>query len=144
MMDYSHPQLLSSSRSGLRGTALWMAPELFLAEGGSDVTSSKASDMWAYGMVIYVSLSFLMTPTCLTFWADTIGNHHKKATLSSFKHEKSSTGYDCNCGAKAAPRVSRGPDVCFLLIRSLISGLTMIYSTGILRKRIQAKTRLCI
>lgn len=63
MTYYSQQQLLSSAHSGSRGTVLWMAPELFAVEDNSDVKPTKASDMWAYGMVIYARLSFSMIPT---------------------------------------------------------------------------------
>ena len=54
MMFYSQQYLVTSSRSRTRGTLLWMAPELFAIDENKDVSPSKESDMWAYGMVIYV------------------------------------------------------------------------------------------
>lgn len=67
MTNYSQQKLLSSTPDGSKGTVLWMAPELFGIDDDSDVRPSKASDMWAYGMVVYVCTSafFLDVSTAL-------------------------------------------------------------------------------
>ena len=44
----------NNSDGGLKGTVRWMAIELFDIEEG-EAGHSKASDMWAYGMTVYVS-----------------------------------------------------------------------------------------
>lgn len=55
ILDYTWTSALrSSSHSSPRGTTRWMTYEL--VEDGSDSDCTKESDMWAFGMVIYVSL----------------------------------------------------------------------------------------
>ena len=52
------PTALETSSFGeLKGTTRWMAYELlqFLDGYGAEVICTKASDVWAFGMTIYVS-----------------------------------------------------------------------------------------
>ena len=46
---YNHPMSVSVTAPTRGGTLLWMAPELF----GDGVHPSKASDIYAFGMVTY-------------------------------------------------------------------------------------------
>ena len=54
MMTYSKT-LLATTHYSLKGSARWMAFELIDPDSEKDMHHTKASDMWAYGMVIYVS-----------------------------------------------------------------------------------------
>lgn len=78
MTSYSQTILATSSHNTIRGSARWMAYELLTQETGTEdssqscllkgpespgptsytessiVTHTKASDIWAFGMVIYV------------------------------------------------------------------------------------------
>lgn len=80
MTYYSQERLLTSTRDG-RGTVLFMAPELFGIEADTEIMPTPASDMWAYGMIIYVSLYFLMSVIPILLSPNIIGNCHKKAAL---------------------------------------------------------------
>lgn len=55
--NYSMSALQTTAYDNLKGTAHWMAYELldFLDRMDSQVVCTKESDMWAFGMVIYVS-----------------------------------------------------------------------------------------
>lgn len=52
MISYSMT-ILKTTQSGPRGTARWMAYELLL--DSEKLVHTEASDIWAYGMVVYVS-----------------------------------------------------------------------------------------
>ena len=41
------------------GSLRWMAPELLMPEGGSFACHTTATDVWAFGMTIYVRLFHL-------------------------------------------------------------------------------------
>lgn len=49
----------TNHEGGVKGTVRWMAAELFDVEEG-EAGHTKASDMWAYGMTVYVSLLRLL------------------------------------------------------------------------------------
>ena len=53
----------SSHCLGLRGTLLYKAPELYTPEGWMN---SKQSDVWAFGMTIYVCDFLHSLKSCLT------------------------------------------------------------------------------
>ena len=59
--DFGGARLLQATRTlgqnapGCRGTVQFNAPELLDPEAGQ-ITHSKASDVWAYGMTVFVSL----------------------------------------------------------------------------------------
>ena len=67
----SHALATSSARaqttSGAKGTVRWMAVELFGFGSASSTKATKESDVWAFGMTVYVSvviddvLIFLLT-----------------------------------------------------------------------------------
>lgn len=60
--DFGLSRMISSEQSfstsldhgAVKGTIRWMAFELFGLDD-DDVEHTKASDMWAYGMILYVS-----------------------------------------------------------------------------------------
>lgn len=59
-MNYSISALKTTAYGDLKGTTRWMAYELLNFYDGDStdlqVVATKESDMWAFGMVIYVSL----------------------------------------------------------------------------------------
>ena len=59
----SDESLWVTSATQAPGTVRWMAFELFGLDD-DHVEHTKASDMWAYGMIIYVSIFHLMESLC--------------------------------------------------------------------------------
>ena len=57
-LDYSDPGMKTLSYSNLKGTPYWIAYELAISIESPDqeFICTKASDMWAFGMTVYVSL----------------------------------------------------------------------------------------
>lgn len=64
--DFGLSQMISATQSimastnhdgNVKGTVRWMAVELFDIEEG-DAGHTKASDMWAFGMTIYVRTEY--------------------------------------------------------------------------------------
>ena len=53
MLAYSQTILATTNHNSGKGSIRWMAYEL-LASEEDEVKHTKESDMWAYGMVIYV------------------------------------------------------------------------------------------
>lgn len=56
--NYSQPGLRTSAYDLMKGTANWMAYELlafFDDMTSGEVICTKETDMWAFGMVVYVS-----------------------------------------------------------------------------------------
>ena len=55
-LTYSNVDLKTSSYGKLKGSYQWMAYELLAFIDGDDqeILCTKASDIWAYGMVLYV------------------------------------------------------------------------------------------
>lgn len=55
-LNYTQQVLVTTSHETLKGTAHWIAYELldFLDEDSAEIACTKESDMWAYGMVVYV------------------------------------------------------------------------------------------
>ena len=55
-LDYSIPDMRTSSYGRLKGTSHWMAYELakVLEDPNPEFICTKPSDMWAFGMVLYV------------------------------------------------------------------------------------------
>ena len=55
-LDYSDPDMKTSSYDRLKGSPHWMAYELaiIVEEPNAQFIRTKASDMWAFGMVLYV------------------------------------------------------------------------------------------
>ena len=53
---YSNLNLKTSSYGRLKGTCRWMAYELAksIENVNQEIIFTKASDMWAYGMILYV------------------------------------------------------------------------------------------
>lgn len=51
---YSNKDLNTSTYGRFKGTPRWMAYELVVKNPNNEVICAEASDMWAYGMVIYV------------------------------------------------------------------------------------------
>lgn len=58
-LNYSNIGLITSSYGRLKGTTHWIAYELLeaLEDPSKTIVCTEASDMWAYGMVLYVRLS---------------------------------------------------------------------------------------
>lgn len=77
--NYSMSALKTTAYDNVKGTAHWMAYELlgFIDSADSQVICTKESDMWAFGMVIYVGGSNLVLRSSLmplhpqgnNFWA---------------------------------------------------------------------------
>ena len=44
----------TSAHTGVRGSVRWMAPELLVINPDAQAEHSMASDIWAFGMTIYV------------------------------------------------------------------------------------------
>ena len=60
MMSATQTLMASTNLDGgIKGTVRWMAIELFDIEEG-EAGHTKASDMWAYGMTVYVSHGFVV------------------------------------------------------------------------------------
>jgi serine/threonine protein kinase len=63
LSDFGISRLLIDSvtiagTTSLKGNARWMAPELIIPPVGSpDQLHTKATDVWAFGMIVYVGLS---------------------------------------------------------------------------------------
>lgn len=58
MIGYEEPMLTTAAHSTGKFSARWMAYEGFfgaIAESDEPTMHTKASDIWAFGMVIYVS-----------------------------------------------------------------------------------------
>ena len=55
-LTYSNVDLKTTSYGRLKGSYQWMAYELlaFIESDDQEILCTKASDMWAYGMVLYV------------------------------------------------------------------------------------------
>lgn len=55
--DYSNALLKTTSHDKIKGTSHWLSYELleFLENSDSEVICTRESDMWAFGMVLYVS-----------------------------------------------------------------------------------------
>ena len=55
---YSDRDLITSSYGNPKGTPNWMAYELVMViwESDPEFICTKASDLWAYGMVLYVCI----------------------------------------------------------------------------------------
>lgn len=53
---YTNADLQTSSYGRLKGTCRWMAYEILevVEDTRKEIVCTKASDIWAYGMVIYV------------------------------------------------------------------------------------------
>lgn len=52
--------LYAHTESGTpKGTCRWMSPELLLPPVGQSASHTKESDIWAFGMIVYVSYSVL-------------------------------------------------------------------------------------
>lgn len=57
MLDSSQSNFVSTTHNGqLRGSMRWMARELLRPDGDEEPKHSKETDVWAYGMTLYVSL----------------------------------------------------------------------------------------
>ena len=63
MLSYSQTIMASTEHGSVNGTIRWMAFELFGLDN-DHVEHTKASDMWAYGMIIYVSDFYLVGSLC--------------------------------------------------------------------------------
>ena len=59
--NYSIVSLKTTSYDKVKGTSHWLSYELleFLDNSDSDVICTRESDMWAFGMVLYVSFEIL-------------------------------------------------------------------------------------
>ena len=77
LSDFGVSRLLVNSMtvagtSSLKGVMRWMAPELILPNEESQMKHSfhtKATDVWAFGMVVYVRAVRLVKGFCLTGWS---------------------------------------------------------------------------
>lgn len=57
MLDSARSDFVSTTHEGdPRGTIRWMAVELLNPQAGAQPKHSKETDVWAYGMTVYVSL----------------------------------------------------------------------------------------
>ena len=63
MLSYSQTIMATTEHGSVKGTVRWMAFELFGLDD-DHVEHTKASDMWAYGMIIYVGIFNLMESLC--------------------------------------------------------------------------------
>lgn len=84
MLDSSQTHFISSTHDGLaRGSIRWMAIELHNPEGGMDPKHSKQSDVWAYGMTLYVKLYSKHRCAKLTLFIHLfiIGNRNQRAPI---------------------------------------------------------------
>lgn len=58
MLDSSQSNFVSTTHDGqIKGSARWMAIELYSATGETEPIHTKETDVWAFGMTLYVSLS---------------------------------------------------------------------------------------
>ena len=55
-LNYTRSFLKTSTHDTVKGSAHWIAYELleFLENDDAEVVCTKASDIWAFGMVVYV------------------------------------------------------------------------------------------
>lgn len=59
MLDSSQSLFNSTTHGGdIKGSTRWMAIELLNAIEGKEPKHSKETDVWAYGMTLYVRISF--------------------------------------------------------------------------------------
>lgn len=58
MLDSSQTFFISTTHNGVvKGSTRWMAIELHDPPEDSDPKHSKETDIWAYGMTLYVSIT---------------------------------------------------------------------------------------
>lgn len=63
--DFSNSRLGSMEDASLFGSYPWMARELFLSDESESLPYTKKSDVWSFGMVVYVGGHVPCSQLCL-------------------------------------------------------------------------------
>ena len=80
MINSSQTLLRMSKQDNPKGSTRWMAKELLhIEEGVPPKAHSKESDVWAYGMVLYVSTQYWLTFS--VFIDRIIGNTYRRVPI---------------------------------------------------------------